>query len=217
MYPTVIRLPGLLINLNGASLYTVSEETGRFVLKITYPDGGRLEEDKEEDVEKEAGENVEEDAGKDIKDEGKDTEEDTEEDKVWEFDENDKSYLTNRVSVVYERDQGYNKVMIGFSKGYEDYSVSKLSNPERIVIDIPNAFADKDQKTISVNSNYINTIRYAQFEERIARVVIEVPAGVQYRVEELKTRLDVYVTKANIKNVSYYGNMDRVHFYTAGG
>lgn len=204
------------INLNGASLYTVSEETGRFVLKITYPDGGRLEEDKEEDVEKEAGENVEEDAGKDIKDEGKDTEEDTEEDKVWEFDKNDKSYLTNRVSVVYERDQGYNKVMIGFSKGYEDYSVSKLSNPERIVIDIPNASADKDQKTISVNSNYINTIRYAQFEEGIARVVIEVPAGVQYRVEELKTRLDVYVTKANIKNVSYYGNMDRVHFILQG-
>ena len=84
--------------------------------------------------------------------------------------------------------------------------------PERIVIDIPNACAEKDQQIINVNSNYINSIRYAQFEERIARVVIEVPAGAQYRAEELKTRLDIYVTKANIKNVAYFGNMDRVHF-----
>ena len=64
-------------------------------------------------------------------------------------------------------------------------------------------------------TQYINSIRYAQFEE-IARVVIEVPAGAQYRAEELKTRLDIYVTKANIKNVAYFGNMDRVHFILEG-
>ena len=66
-----------------------------------------------------------------------------EKDFIWDFDEDDDSYLTNKISVVYERDQGYNKVMIGFSKGYEDYRISKLSNPERIVIDIPNATMKK--------------------------------------------------------------------------
>ena len=202
------------INLNDASSYTISEETGRFVLKVMGIDA---EKDVEEDVEEDVEDDIEE-VDEDTEDVDMDIEENTEEEKdvIWDFDENDDSYLTNRISVVYERDQGYNKVMIGFSKGYEDYRISKLSNPERTVIDIPNACAEKDQQIINVNSNYINSIRYAQFEERIARVVIEVPAGAQYRAEELKTRLDIYVTKANIKNVAYFGNMDRVHFILEG-
>ncbi|MDQ2087827.1 AMIN domain-containing protein [Herbivorax sp. ANBcel31] len=187
------------INLNGFSSYTVSEETGRLVLRIIEMDEEQL--DSEEDteiIEEEIEEQIEEEF--------------LEEESMWEFDEDDDSYLRNQMSLIYERNQDFNKVMIGFSQGYEDYNISRLSNPDRIVVDVPNAYAAEEENTIRVNSNHINDIRYAQFEERIARAVIEVPTGAKYHVEELNTRLDIYVTGVDFKNVAYYGDMDRVHF-----
>lgn len=204
------------INFSGDYSCMISEEIDGFILKITEVDDMDIGKNEEEDGDIEEGKDVEGNENEGIE-EGKDGEEGKDEELIWDFDEEDDSYLANKMGIVYEKDQEFTKVMMGFAKGYEDYKISRLSNPERIVIDIPNACTEKDQQTININSNYINNIRYAQFEERIARVVIEVPAGTQYYTEELNTRLDVYVTKAmDTKNITYFGNMDRVHFILQG-
>ncbi|TYQ16278.1 UNVERIFIED_CONTAM: N-acetylmuramoyl-L-alanine amidase [Acetivibrio alkalicellulosi] len=182
----------VFINLKDISRYIVSEENGRLVFTVMEDDyvvdDGKVEIPNEDE-----------------KDQIIEPEPD---------DDDDDSYLLNRVSVVYENNQDHNKVMIGLNS-YNNYSISRISNPDRIVIDIPNAYVT-EESTINVRSSHINLIRYAQFEKRTARVVIEVPSGAQYRVEELNSRLDIYVNRVEFKNIAYYGNMDRVHFILNG-
>ena len=94
-------------------------------------------------------------------------------------------------SVKYTNSAGSEAVDISVT-GYTDYSIMKLTNPERIVIDIFNAFAPGKQQYVQAGGNAVKSIRYAQFEPYTARVVLEVNGEPEYGVSKTATGLLVY-------------------------
>lgn len=94
-------------------------------------------------------------------------------------------------SVEYVNNAGGEAVDISVT-GYTDYSIMKLTNPERIVIDIFNAFAPGKQQYVQAGGNAVKSIRYAQFEPYTARVVLEVNGEPEYGVSKTAGGLLVY-------------------------
>lgn len=121
----------------------------------------------------------------------------------------------NNLTVDYVISQSYNKVIINI-ENYKGYNVWRLTGPDRIVIDIPDAYVEEKQKTIDINKGFIDTVRYAQYEEGAARVVIDVSGQPQYHVGELNGRIAVYLMEPTYKNIEYRNNMDRIHFILQG-
>ena len=94
-------------------------------------------------------------------------------------------------SVQYTNSTGSEAVDISVT-GYTDYSIMKLTNPGRIVIDIFNAFAPGKQQYVQAGGNAVKSIRYAQFEPYTARVVLEVNGEPEYGVSKTNSGLLVY-------------------------
>ena len=95
-------------------------------------------------------------------------------------------------SVTYKAQNGSEIVDI-MVVNYTDYSIMRLSGPDRIVIDIFNAAAPGKQQLIRANGAVIKTVRYAQFEPYIARVVLDVNGQAEYGVEKSETGLRLYI------------------------
>src|SRR5579864_7833709 len=49
----------------------------------------------------------------------------------------------------------------------------KLSNPDRVVVDIPNSLLQGRAREIQVNSNDVKSVRAARYQEGITRVVVD--------------------------------------------
>lgn len=94
-------------------------------------------------------------------------------------------------SVKYINSAGSEAVDISVT-GYTDYSIMKLTNPERIVIDLFNAFAPGKQQYVVAGGNAVKSIRYAQFEPYTARVVLEVNGEPEYGLSKTDSGLLVY-------------------------
>src|SRR5271157_2666282 len=61
-------------------------------------------------------------------------------------------------------------------------SIQAIDNPDRLVIDLPNARLETQQKRVSVQSDQISTIRADQFQQNppVARVVVDLLAPRAY-------------------------------------
>lgn len=94
-------------------------------------------------------------------------------------------------SVKYTNSNGCETVDISVTR-YTDYSIMKLTNPARIVIDIFDAFASGKQQYVQAGGNVVKSIRYAQFEPYTARVVLEVSGEPEYGVSKTESGLMVY-------------------------
>lgn len=77
-------------------------------------------------------------------------------------------------------------------KNYTDYSTMKLSDPERIILDIYNTVLPGSQQVIKADGNIIKRIRYAQFEPHTARVVLDVNRETGYWVKKTDSGLILY-------------------------
>jgi hypothetical protein len=93
-------------------------------------------------------------------------------------------------SVRYSAKGGTEEITIDISK-YSDYSILRLKNPERVAIDILGVDAPGRQQVIDVNSKSVKTIRYAQFDKGIARVVLDVIKQPEIKVKSENGRLIV--------------------------
>ena len=76
-------------------------------------------------------------------------------------------------------------------------AIQSLSNPSRLVIDLPNARLDIRQKRISVQADQISTLRADQFQENppVARVVVDLLAPRAYTWAAAGNRLVVHLGK----------------------
>ena len=76
-------------------------------------------------------------------------------------------------------------------------SIQALSDPPRLVIDLPNAHLDTRQKRISVQADQISTLRADQFQENppVARVVVDLLAPRSYTWAAAGNRLVVHLGK----------------------
>jgi type IV pilus assembly protein PilQ len=63
-----------------------------------------------------------------------------------------------------------------------DYKVTRLSNPDRIVLDFTGAHLKTSEKNIASNLDPVREIRLAQFTPEVSRVVIDLRAPAHYNV-----------------------------------
>jgi hypothetical protein len=77
-------------------------------------------------------------------------------------------------------------------------SIQAISDPERLVIDLPNARLDTQKKRISVQADQISTLRADQFQENppVARVVVDLLAPRAYTWDAAGNRLVVHLGKS---------------------
>jgi hypothetical protein len=77
-------------------------------------------------------------------------------------------------------------------------SIQAIGNPDRLVIDLPNARLETQQKRISVQADQIGTIRADQFQQNppVARVVVDLLAPRVYTWDAAGNRLVVHLGKS---------------------
>ena len=78
-------------------------------------------------------------------------------------------------------------------------SIQQISDPTRLVIDLPNARLDTTQKRMSVQADQISTLRANQFQEKppIARVVVDLLAPRTYTWEAAGNRLVIHLGRSS--------------------
>ncbi len=76
-------------------------------------------------------------------------------------------------------------------------SIQAISDPERLVIDLPNARLETPQKRISIQADQISTLRADQFQQNppVARVVVDLLAPRAYTWDAAGNRLVVHLGK----------------------
>ncbi len=76
-------------------------------------------------------------------------------------------------------------------------SIQAISDPDRLVIDLPNARLETQQKRISVQADQIGSLRADQFQENppVARVVVDLLAPRAYSWDAAGNRLVVHLGK----------------------
>jgi hypothetical protein len=76
-------------------------------------------------------------------------------------------------------------------------SIQAISDPDRLVIDLPNARLETQQKRISVQADQISTLRADQFQQNppVARVVVDLLAPRAYTWDAAGNRLVVHLGK----------------------
>jgi hypothetical protein len=77
-------------------------------------------------------------------------------------------------------------------------SIQALSGPDRLVIDLPNARLETQQKRISVQADQIGTLRADQFQQNppVTRVVVDLLAPRDYTWDAAGNRLVVHLGKS---------------------
>lgn len=99
---------------------------------------------------------------------------------------------------------------------YGNYKVSRLTGPDRLVLDIPNAKYSAAEKKIDTNGSRVQSVRYAKYGENTARFVLDLTGQADYTVTESKGKLLLTVKQPDYKNITYYNNGDRVYFVLKG-
>lgn len=76
-------------------------------------------------------------------------------------------------------------------------TIQAISDPDRLVIDLPNARLDTQQKRISIKADQISTLRADQFQQNppVARVVVDLLAPRAYTWDAAGNRLVVHLGK----------------------
>jgi N-acetylmuramoyl-L-alanine amidase len=92
-----------------------------------------------------------------------------------------KTYLK---SINYSKSNGQEIVYI-YSSNYNNYKTYYLSNPLRLVFDLPdNTISMKSPGTIRTNGTIVKNIRYSQYSKKLARVVLDLSSKSEYKLEK---------------------------------
>ncbi|MDD4297252.1 MAG: N-acetylmuramoyl-L-alanine amidase, partial [Ruminiclostridium sp.] len=83
----------------------------------------------------------------------------------------------------------------------DDYKIFRLSNPSRIVIDLPENLIDANEYNYS--NRIYSKIRTGQFQTTTARMVIEVNENTEWEAKKNGNSLNVSFNNSGIKNLLY--------------
>ena len=112
---------------------------------------------------------------------------------------------------------GDGKDSVGIVVGsYSKYTVTRLTGPDRLMIDIPNAKYSSADKKVDTNGSQVSSIRYARYNKTTARIVLDLTGQSQYSVSESKGRLQLTLDTPEYRNITYHNNGDRVYFILKG-
>lgn len=118
------------------------------------------------------------------------------------------------IKIEHNYSDGADNVII-WAKDCRDYNVWMITEPNRIVVDIPNYKAGKEQ-ILNINSSNITSIRSAQFEDTTTRVVIDITSQLQYNVIKSDEQIFLRIERPLYKNITYSNSGDRKYFTLHG-
>ncbi len=94
--------------------------------------------------------------------------------------------------------------------GYKDYDYMRLSGGDRIVLDFKSTGAVPGLTTKKINSNFVDSIRYAQYDRETIRVVVDLKGQYDFTINEIGSRIVIYIRKPDYYNLLYHNTGDRV-------
>jgi len=124
---------------------------------------------------------------------------------------------SNLKGVEHSKYGGGDRVLLNFDR-YRDYTVIRITDPDRIVVDLPYTCSEaKDkEKKLDVDGTLVESVRYIQYDKTNTRVVIDTIGQPQYSIEEKKGQLALLVESPTYKNLIYSNYGDRVGFVLKG-
>lgn len=114
-------------------------------------------------------------------------------------------------NVECQPENGKDKVVISLDR-YKSSNITRATNPDRIIIDLANTNGPEKEKKVETKGNYVNSMRFAQFDGNLTRVVLDVDGQPQYQVEESKNQLVLRLEDPTYKNITYDNSGDRIGF-----
>lgn len=111
------------------------------------------------------------------------------------------AYIGKITNIKLNAEENVEQVII-FVDNYAEYRTLRLPSPDRIVVDLVGVKTSQVQQTINVSSKLIKNIRYAQFEEGTARVVIDTKQYLDFTVESRKNCVILHLKATNNKDQS---------------
>ncbi len=118
-------------------------------------------------------------------------------------------------NVAYSVEGNCDKVSFGFID-YAGYKIERLTDPDRIVIDIPNSLRPIADNQISINSSRIKSVQYSQYDEDTIRAIVNLNGQYQYHTLENSGELALYIEDPMYKNISYSNNGGVVNINLSG-
>lgn len=112
------------------------------------------------------------------------------------------TFDTNTVTDLNVKTDGNTDVITIYGSTTPAVDVFALTNPDRIVIDIPNSTSQLLESYTS-NLNYIDTVRTGIFESTTTRIVLETNRYVNFQVVKGDGSTTVKIAKSTLDNVVY--------------
>ncbi len=121
----------------------------------------------------------------------------------------------NLEGIDHSLNSGRDRISVKLPNFY-GYNAFRLTDPDRIVVDIPNTRTESLQQVLNVNSNLIKGVRYAQYKENVVRVVIDLKSQAWYEITENTGELAIELVKPQFVGVKYHNVYDRVYLTLPG-
>ncbi|MGI6668782.1 MAG: N-acetylmuramoyl-L-alanine amidase [Acetivibrionales bacterium] len=99
---------------------------------------------------------------------------------------------------------------------HEGYRVSRLTDPERLVITIPDAGIISTPKQADIDGSQVKSISYKKAGKSGAEITIETKAQYQYAFSKNGNELVMTLRRPSFRNITYHNNGDRVYFELEG-
>ncbi len=78
--------------------------------------------------------------------------------------------------------------------GTKEYNIFRLSSPDRIIVDIQDTNAPSTQQKLDISGTYVESVRYAQYDETNSRVVLDLTGKSEYQAKLVDKQLVLYVS-----------------------
>ena len=113
------------------------------------------------------------------------------------------SYSENYItSLTTESTRGIDHISIKGDSA-PDVTIQYLSDPDRVVLDIPYAISELKNKYSTSSLEWISSIRTSQYDEKTVRIVLEVEAGTEVELVQDNNVTTLLVYKSTVENILY--------------
>lgn len=109
----------------------------------------------------------------------------------------------NVVKPVQFTKEGSKDVLVINGSDTLDTSIQKLSDPDRLVVDVKRSVLEQAEQTIQSNTALTRSVRTGQFDVGTARVVLDLQPNVFYEVRPDGKTAKVYISDAPFSFVDY--------------
>ncbi len=119
--------------------------------------------------------------------------------------------FNNELGIRYVEDGSNEAVSLTLGK-VDGYSMSRLTGPDRLVLNIPDAGVVSTDKQVSTGGDQIHSISYKRTGKTGASITFGLSGQYQYSFKKSEDGLVMTVQSPAYKNITYHSCSDRIHF-----